>query len=78
MSPERNQFAERLRPNLEAALTWIAEYGDFDRDGYVEYLCRSTRGIKNQGWKDSADSATHRNGRRAEPPPTPVTSRPTS
>lgn len=61
-------LAERLRPNLQAALDWIEEYGDFDRDGFVEYLCRSTRGIRNQGWKDSADSATHRDGRRAEPP----------
>ena len=62
------EIAARLRPNLEAALAWIDEYGDLDGDGYVEYLCRSTRGIRNQGWKDSADSATHRDGRKAEPP----------
>jgi glycogen debranching enzyme len=61
-------LAEQLRPNLDAALEWIATYGDLDNDGYVEYLCRSTRGIRNQGWKDSADSATHRDGQRAEPP----------
>jgi glycogen debranching enzyme len=62
------ELAERLRPNFEAALGWIDNYGDIDGDGYVEYLCRSSRGIKNQGWKDSADSATHRDGVRAEPP----------
>jgi glycogen debranching enzyme len=62
------QLARELRPNLEAALNWIDEYGDLDGDGFVEYLCRSSRGIRNQGWKDSADSATHRDGRRAEPP----------
>jgi glycogen debranching enzyme len=61
-------LAANLRPNLEAALTWIDAYGDLDGDGYVEYLCRSSRGIRNQGWKDSADSATHRDGHRAEPP----------
>ena len=61
-------LAEQLRPNLDAALSWIATYGDLDDDGYVEYLCRSSRGIRNQGWKDSADSATHRDGQRAEPP----------
>ena len=61
-------LAADLRPNLEAALNWIDEYGDLDGDGYVEYLCRSSRGIRNQGWKDSSDSATHRDGLRAEPP----------
>src|SRR5215212_10351830 len=61
-------LATRLRPNLVAALEWIERYGDFDGDGYVEYLCRSSRGIRNQGWKDSADSATYRDGRLAEPP----------
>jgi glycogen debranching enzyme len=61
-------LATRLRPSLEAALNWIEEYGDFDGDGFVEYLCRSSRGIRNQGWKDSSDSATHRDGRPAQPP----------
>ncbi|MCC6176561.1 MAG: amylo-alpha-1,6-glucosidase [Chloroflexi bacterium] len=61
-------FAERLRPHAEAALRWIDEYGDLDGDGYVEYVSRSARGIRNQGWKDSAASATHRDGRVAEPP----------
>jgi glycogen debranching enzyme len=62
------KLASRLRPNLEAALAWIEQYGDVDGDGYIEYLCRSTRGMKNQGWKDSASSMTHRDGQRAEPP----------
>ncbi|MFN8634425.1 MAG: amylo-alpha-1,6-glucosidase [Chloroflexota bacterium] len=61
-------LANDLRPNLESALGWIETYGDLDDDGFVEYLCRSTRGIRNQGWKDSSDSATHRDGRVAEPP----------
>jgi glycogen debranching enzyme len=62
------EFAADLRTNLDLSLTWIGEYGDLDGDGYVEYLCRSTRGIRNQGWKDSMDSATHRDGTRAEAP----------
>ena len=57
-----------LRPNLEAALAWIEQYGDLDGDGYFEYLCKSSRGIRNQGWKDSADAVTHRDGAIAEPP----------
>ncbi len=61
-------FVERLRPNVDAALRWIDEYGDIDGDGFVEYRTRSARGIRNQGWKDSHDSMVHADGRLAEPP----------
>lgn len=61
-------FAEKLLPAAEAALAWIDRYGDMDGDGFVEYLCRSTRGIRNQGWKDSHDSIVHTDGTLAEPP----------
>ncbi|HEX9122744.1 MAG TPA: amylo-alpha-1,6-glucosidase [Actinomycetota bacterium] len=61
-------FARRLLPAAEAALRWIDEYGDLDGDGFVEYLSRSPRGIRNQGWKDSHDSVVHSDGRLAEPP----------
>jgi glycogen debranching enzyme len=61
-------FAEKLLPAAEAALQWIDDDGDLDGDGFVEYLCRSARGIRNQGWKDSHDSVVHADGRLAEPP----------
>jgi glycogen debranching enzyme len=61
-------FAERLLPAVESALKWIDRYGDLDGDGFVEYLSRSPRGIRNQGWKDSHDSMVHADGRIAEPP----------
>jgi glycogen debranching enzyme len=61
-------FAEKLLPAAEAALRWIDEYGDMDGDGFVEYLCRSAGGIRNQGWKDSHDAIVHADGRLAEPP----------
>ncbi|HZD17014.1 MAG TPA: amylo-alpha-1,6-glucosidase [Actinomycetota bacterium] len=61
-------FAEKLLPAAEAALAWIDRYGDLDGDGFVEYLCRSSRGIRNQGWKDSHDSVVHADGTLAEPP----------
>jgi glycogen debranching enzyme len=61
-------FATSLRPTVERALEWIDQYGDLDGDGYVEYRSRSERGIGNQGWKDSFDSVTHRDGTLAEPP----------
>jgi len=45
---------------LERALTWIDQYGDFDGDGFVEYLTRSKDGLRNQGWK--ADRLTQNIG----------------
>jgi glycogen debranching enzyme len=60
--------ARELLPAAEAALRWIDAYGDLDGDGLVEYRTRSRVGIRNQGWKDSADSVTHRDGTLAEPP----------
>ncbi|KZE69320.1 amylo-alpha-1,6-glucosidase [Fictibacillus phosphorivorans] len=61
-------LAEQLLPNIEAALNWIDEYGDRDGDGFVEYHQESSKGIANQGWKDSGDSIVHRNGDYAETP----------
>jgi glycogen debranching enzyme len=50
------------------ALQWIDEWGDADRDGFVEYARRSDEGLVQQGWKDSGDSIFHRDGRLAEAP----------
>jgi glycogen debranching enzyme len=61
-------LAEKLLPAAEAALEWVDTFGDPDGDGFVEYLTRSSRGIRNQGWKDSHDSVVHADGRLAEPP----------
>jgi glycogen debranching enzyme len=57
-----------LWPNIEAALAWMADYGDFDGDGFVEYRRKSQNGLDNQGWKDSGDAIFHDDGRLAEPP----------
>ncbi|HEX6923201.1 MAG TPA: amylo-alpha-1,6-glucosidase [Bacillales bacterium] len=59
---------EELETNVEAALKWIDEYGDLDGDGFVEYHQASSKGIANQGWKDSGDSIVHRDGSYAESP----------
>ncbi|MFG6119351.1 amylo-alpha-1,6-glucosidase [Thalassobacillus sp. B23F22_16] len=59
---------EELLPNVKAALSWIDEYGDRDGDGFVEYHQEASKGIANQGWKDSADSVVHRNGDLAQSP----------
>ena len=62
------EFARALLPAAEAAMAWIDRDGDMDGDGFVEYLCRSPRGIRNQGWKDSHDAIVHADGELAEPP----------
>lgn len=61
-------FLEHLWPHIERALIWIDKYGDVDGDGFVEYSRHSSKGLVQQGWKDSNDSVFHDNGRIADPP----------
>lgn len=53
---------------LKKALAWIDNYGDFDNDGFVEYLSRSEQGMRNQGWKDSGKAIVYPNGKLVDPP----------
>jgi glycogen debranching enzyme len=62
------ELVDRFWPNALAALDWIDSYGDRDGDGFVEYGRRATRGLLNQGWKDSSDAIRDRTGRQAVPP----------
>jgi glycogen debranching enzyme len=55
-------------PNIKAALQWIADFGDSDGDGFVEYARQTGSGLVNQGWKDSYDSIFHAGGQLAEGP----------
>ena len=62
----------RVRRYWDAArriLDWAREYGDPDRDGYLEYRTRSPQGTKNQGWKDSGDAIIYPDG---TPVPAPI------
>ncbi len=59
---------EAIWPNIGAALRWCDEYGDRDRDGFVEYHRETEQGLANQGWKDSHDSIFHADGTSAEGP----------
>ncbi len=63
-----SNMLDLARAPLECALAWIDKYGDFDGDGFVEYLSRSQAGVRNQGWKDSGDSIIYPNGSLVEPP----------
>jgi glycogen debranching enzyme len=61
-------FIRALFPHIELAIAWIDQFGDIDGDGFVEYQRQSTKGLIQQGWKDSSDSVFHANGSLAEPP----------
>ncbi|WP_052489290.1 glycogen debranching N-terminal domain-containing protein [Streptomyces sp. 150FB] len=64
---DTGEVAELL-PHAEAALDWLATYGDADGDGLLEYIDTTGRGLANQGWKDSGDSIRWRDGRLAKAP----------
>ena len=49
-------------------LDWAREHGDQDRDGYLEYRTHSSKGTKNQGWKDSGDAIVYDDGAPVQPP----------
>jgi glycogen debranching enzyme len=53
---------EKHRPNLEAALRWIDDYGDRDGDLLQEYATRSPVGYENMAWKDAGDSMRYPDG----------------
>ncbi|QIN80283.1 hypothetical protein GBA65_19120 [Rubrobacter marinus] len=61
-------FAREMEGPARRALAWLREHGDSDGDGYVDYLSRSERGLKNQGWKDSDRCILFRSGREARGP----------
>ena len=61
-------FIRTLWPHIDLALQWIDRYGDVDGDGFVEYARHGSKGLIQQGWKDSHDSIFYANGELAEAP----------
>jgi glycogen debranching enzyme len=62
-------LVRELEPHARAALDWIAESGDRDGDGYVEYERRNqASGLVNQCWKDSWDAIQFADGSLARGP----------
>jgi len=62
------EVLRRYLPNAEAAMRWIDQYGDRDRDGFQEYSTRSQHGYYNQGWKDADDAIPNADGTLAALP----------
>jgi glycogen debranching enzyme len=58
----------QLLPAARRALEWLERYADLDGDGFIEYLTRSSGGVKHQGWKDSGDAIVDHRGEQIEPP----------
>jgi len=64
-----SELVRALEPNARAALDWIDDYGDRDKDGYVEYAAgRPETGLANQCWKDSWNSILFSDGTLAKLP----------
>jgi glycogen debranching enzyme len=62
------KFIEEMWPNIEAAVTWMRDYGDRDGDGFLEYYRQCGDGLVHQGWKDSDDAIFHEDGSPAGGP----------
>ena len=60
-------LARALWPTAERVLHWMQQAADAG-GGYLTYARRSSRGLVNQGWKDSHDAIMHASGQLAEPP----------
>ncbi len=50
---EDKKFLNLHWENILKAIHWIEEYGDKDKDLYVEYERKNPKGLFHQGWKDS-------------------------
>jgi glycogen debranching enzyme len=62
------QFIQSIWPQISLALSWTETYGDIDGDGFVESARRSSRGLAQQGWKDSWDAVSYEDGALPEGP----------
>ncbi len=62
------EFIDTLWPALEAAVAWMDNFGDSTGDGLIDYQRGADTGLTNQGWKDSADSVFHADGRFPDGP----------
>ena len=63
-----DEATRRLLPAADRAIRWMEDYGDSDGDGFIEYQRKTEKGLRNQGWKDSADGVNFADGSLAEPP----------
>src|SRR3954447_22860355 len=51
-----------LAPAVDSAINWLLTDGDANGDGFMDYERTHAMGLLNQGWKDSWDGVTFRDG----------------
>ena len=61
-------YVARYKDTALRALEWARRFGDRDGDGFLEYVKRSPRGLKNQAWKDSDEAIRYPDGSMVENP----------
>ncbi len=61
------RLLDELWPAARAAVAWL-DANTAEGAHFLSYHCRSPRGLRNQGWKDSRDGVPHLDGASAEPP----------
>ena len=61
-------LVDRHWDTMRRIMDWARKYGDLDSDGYLEYITRSPKGPRHQGWKDSDNAMVYADGQQAEPP----------
>jgi glycogen debranching enzyme len=60
-------IVKELLPNWEAALSWMQNDGDLDKDGFIEFApAEPGKGHAVQSWKDSHDSLSYKDGGLAQ------------
>ena len=57
-----------IKTNIEQALHWIDDCCHEANSRYLFYSRKSSKGLGNQGWKDSGDSIMNADGSLAQPP----------
>ncbi|HKR99140.1 MAG TPA: glycogen debranching N-terminal domain-containing protein, partial [Candidatus Dormibacteraeota bacterium] len=57
-----------FRETAERCLEWVDRYGDRDGDGFQEYATRSSKGYRNQAWRDAHDGVLDETGTFPELP----------
>ncbi len=63
-----DDLLRKLARPLQLAVEWLLTYAPIDQDCLIEYKRKTSKGLFNQGWKDSGDANMFTDGSIAQPP----------